>query len=276
MSSQKTMTMRLHSLQYLALLMLSVCSWWMEDCQADDFTEGPVVVIGRSSVQGLHATVGQKRVHKYLGIRYGQAPTESKRFQPPAPAELPLHVDGTRYGARCPQPPLQNTGMSEDCLFLNVFTPERPSSDRSPALPVLVWIHGGGFVIGASDIYEGDVLAAEGEVVVVTLNYRLGVLGFLSTGDNSSLGNYGLWDQRLALKWVHKHIRHFGGNEHRITLAGMSAGAASAAIHSLSPLSRDLFRHVVQMSGAAHSPWARVSTGAAVAAAKVGPGTFLF
>ena len=247
----------------MTLLALSM-PWWWQPSRCDNAQH--VVHIGRAAIHGLTTTVGDKSVRKYLGIRYAQPPTGLRRFQPPVPAELPVEVDASRYGARCPQLPLTNTAMSEDCLFLNVFAPHPPSGGR---LPVFVWLHGGGFITGASDIYQGDVLAAEGRVVVVTLNYRLGALGFLSTGDNSSLGNYGLWDQRLALQWVQRHIRHFGGDERRVTLAGVSAGAASASIHSLTPLSRDLFRHVVQVSGSAASPWARVSASAALRAARV-------
>ncbi|XP_070191192.1 cholinesterase-like [Littorina saxatilis] len=226
----------------------------------------PVVHIGGTVIRGLGTRVDQTVVQQFLGIRYAQAPTGQRRFQQPVSAELPAQVDATRYGARCPQEPLQKRGMSEDCLFLNVFFPERSQPDH--LLPVMVYIHGGGFIIGTGDIFEGDVLAAEGHVVVVTFNYRLGALGFLATGDNSSLGNYGLWDQRLALKWVHRHIRHFSGDENRITLAGMSAGAVSASLLSLSPLSRDLFRHVVQLSGSASSPWGRLSSAHALRAAQ--------
>lgn len=252
------------ALVVVALLALSV-GWWWQPSRCDDTQQ--TVTIGSTVIHGLRTAVGHTHVHKYLGIRYAQPPTGLRRFQRSVLAELPQEVDATRYGAYCPQLPLSNTGMSEDCLFLNVFTPHLPSDRR---VPVFVWLHGGGFIVGSSDLYEGDVLAAEGQIVVVTLNYRLGALGFLATGDNSSVGNYGLWDQHVALQWVHKYIGYFGGDERRITLGGMSAGAASASIHSLSPLSRDLFRSVVQLSGSASSPWARVSVDDALKAARVG------
>ena len=224
------------------------------------------VRIGDTSVKGLQSKVREKQVHKFLGIRYAQAPRGRQRLNPPVPAELPLVVDATRFGARCAQFPLQRIRMSEDCLFLNIYTP-KPRPDA--LAPVMVWIHGGHFIVGAGDLLEGDTLVVEGGVVVVTLNYRLGVLGFLSTGDNSSLGNYGLWDQLMALQWVQKYIRHFGGDERRVTLAGTSAGAACVSILSLSSLARDLFRHVIQMSGSASSPWARQSPDEALKAARV-------
>ncbi|KAL8570874.1 hypothetical protein ACOMHN_023547 [Nucella lapillus] len=227
----------------------------------------PVVRIGNTTIQGLRDQVGEEHfVHKFLGIRYAQAPKGLKRFKLPLPEKLPPVVDATRFGARCAQFPLQSRGMSEDCLFLNVYAPPALPGDR---LPVLVWIHGGGFIVGSGEVFEGDVLVAEGGVIVVTFNYRLGVLGFLCTGDDSSAGNFGLWDQREALKWVHDYVFYFGGDPRKVTLGGVAAGAASTSLHSLSPASRDLFRHVIQMSGSAGSPWVRRSPSQAVEDVKV-------
>lgn len=227
---------------------------------------GKAVVHSNATIfHGLQTTVSKTTLWKFLGIRYAEAPTGFQRFQRPRAPTLPATVDATRYGARCPASPLEDD-MSEDCLFLNVFSPQLHSNKR---LPVFVWIHGGGFVMGSANTVEADVLAAEGGIIVVTLNYRLGPLGFLAMEDQSSaLGNYGLWDQRMALMWVKNYIRDFGGDETSVTVGGMSAGAASASMLSLSPTSRDLFKGVVQLSGSALSPWARVSHDYALQAAR--------
>jgi carboxylesterase type B len=129
-------------------------------------------------------------------------------------------------------PPLGANG-SEDCLFLNIFTPLLPDVGNNTAgphlKPVMFYIHGGAFATGAGSIsvYDGGNLASRGDVVVVTINYRLGPLGFLTLADNSTNGNYGLADQTVALNWVHKLISSFGGDPQRITIFGQSAGASS-------------------------------------------------
>lgn len=244
-----------------ALLLLLMWQWLLliiPPCSNE-----PLVLMMGAKVKGLETTVSNRTVWKFLGIRYAKSTAGLERFQRPLPADLLAEIDGTRFGARCPTSPF-DSGMSEDCLFLNVYTPK-----EARKLPVLVFIHGGGFVSGSSNDIDGEVLAAEGDIIVVTFNYRLGVLGFMCTGDNSSRGNYGLWDQRMALKWVETYIQYFGGDEKSVTLAGMSAGAASAAILSLSPVSRNLFRSVIQMSGSASSPWARVSPAMALETTRV-------
>lgn len=137
--------------------------------------------------------------------------------------------------------------VDEDCLYLNIFT---PSASRSSSLfyPVVVFFHGGNFQTGSGNEWPGHVLASRG-LVVVTINYRLSAFGFMSLGD-SKTGNYGIKDQRLALQWVQQHIAAFGGDPQAVTIIGHDAGAVSAGLHMLSPLSKGLFRGVVAMSGA--------------------------
>lgn len=123
-----------------------------------------------------------------------------------------------------------------------------------------MWIYGGGFYSGTAtlDLYDGSILAVKGDVVVVSMQYRIGPLGFLSLGSESAPGNAGLLDQQLALHWVHDHIADFGGDPQRVTIFGESAGAASVAYHLLSPSSADLFRSGILQSASAESPWAFV------------------
>lgn len=136
---------------------------------------------------------------------------------------------------------LPNDQMSEDCLHLNVFTPSLPSEPPSetPQLPVMVWFHGGGFVTGSaqSSMYGAKHLVQEG-VVVVTVNYRLGPLGFLCLPDVGIHGNMGLKDQRMSLAWVRENIKGFGGNPDNVTIFGQSAGGSSVHLHYLSENSR--------------------------------------
>ncbi|KAK8787015.1 hypothetical protein V5799_023210, partial [Amblyomma americanum] len=145
--------------------------------------------------------------------------------------------------------------MSEDCLKLNVWTPVSPANE---AAAVLVWIYGGGFYTGTStlDMYDARTLVSKEGVIVVSMNYRVASLGFLSFGNELVPGNAGLYDQLLALEWIRDNIAAFGGDPNRVTLFGQSSGAASASFHLLSPLSRNLFSRVILESGSALSPWA--------------------
>ncbi|PIK46249.1 putative acetylcholinesterase [Apostichopus japonicus] len=138
--------------------------------------------------------------------------------------------------------------QAENCLYLNIWTPEAMEGNN---YAVLIWIHGGGFDWGAGTtvVYMGDALTAYNDVVMVSINYRLNGFGFLSTGDNGIPGNFGIWDQHEAIKWVHTHIAKFGGDPDRITLFGQSAGAGSVGFHIVSPYSRDYFNNGILMSG---------------------------
>jgi para-nitrobenzyl esterase len=168
--------------------------------------------------------------------------------------------DGAEFGAVAPQRPTKfggvsaNADMSEDCLYLNVWTPARSADDK---IPVMVWIHGGGFRYGAGSVqlYDGTRLAEAG-VVLVNFNYRLNVFGFFAhpllteeSGRNAS-GNYGLMDQIAALKWVRNNIAAFGGDPDRVTIFGESAGGRSVSLLMASPLSESLFHRAIAQSGA--------------------------
>ncbi|XP_005345574.2 acylcarnitine hydrolase-like [Microtus ochrogaster] len=142
--------------------------------------------------------------------------------------------------------------MSEDCLYLNIYTPAHAHEGSN--LPVMVWIHGGALIIGMASWYDGSKLAATEDVVVVTIQYRLGVLGFFSTGDQHARGNWGFLDQVAALRWVQQNIAHFGGNPDQVTIFGESAGGTSVSFHVVSPMSRGLFHRAIMQSGVALLP----------------------
>lgn len=151
----------------------------------------------------------------------------------------------------------------EDCLFVNVFTTRMPKEEESSEqtkLPVMVWLHGGGFSFGSGNsfLYGPDYLVAE-DIVLVTLNYRLGPLGFLTAGPDAP-GNQGLKDQVLALKWVRDNIAAFGGDPNQVTIFGESAGASSVQLLLLSPLAKGLFHRAISQSGSALNPWSMAAS----------------
>lgn len=167
------------------------------------------------------------------------------------------------YRQRCLQLNLlqSDTRGSEDCLYLNIWVPHKKAVATN--LPVMVWIYGGGFLVGGSMganfldnyLYSGEEIADRGNVIVVTLGYRVGALGFLSTGEADLPGNYGLWDQQAAIAWVHRNIRSFGGDPSNITLFGESAGGASVNFQTLTPHNKGLIRRAISQSGVALCPW---------------------
>ncbi|MEW5813553.1 MAG: carboxylesterase family protein [Actinomycetota bacterium] len=190
----------------------------------------------------------------FANIPYATPPVGPLRFADPRPvAPWPGVRDGTTFGPRC----MQSLGgdielgrqTDEDCLSLNVWTPaQSPTKPRA----VMVWIHGGAFVNGSGRIYDARRLAARGDIVVVTLNYRLGALGFLAhpaLGAPGQVGNYGLADQQAALRWVRDNIAAFGGDPDRVTVAGESAGGMSVCDHLVAPGSRGLFAAAIIQSG---------------------------
>lgn len=188
----------------------------------------------------------------FQGIPYAAPPVGPLRWQPPQP---PLRWPGVRDAGEPGPWCVQETGpsarelTSEDCLTLNVWTPTGTAPEPRP---VMVWIHGGGFVKGSGDIYGARRLAVRGHIIVITINYRLGALGFLADpalGAGGSAGNYGLADQQAALRWVRDNIANFGGDPARVTIAGESAGAMSVCDHLAAPDSAGLFRAAIVQSG---------------------------
>jgi para-nitrobenzyl esterase len=195
---------------------------------------------------------------EFLGIPYAAPPVGALRWRPPQPAARWAGIRAaTSAGSQCAQPggaiisdPTAST--SENCLYLNVYTPAAASTRP---LPVLVWIHGGGFTGGAGSLYDGAVLAAREHVIVVTINYRLGIFGFLALpsldkqGGPDSSGDYGLMDQQAALRWVRRNAAAFGGNSRDVTIFGQSAGGLSVCDNMASPAAAGLFVHAIAESG---------------------------
>ncbi|XP_028519160.1 neuroligin-4, Y-linked [Exaiptasia diaphana] len=141
--------------------------------------------------------------------------------------------------------------MDEDCLNLNVYVPAAPCDSKRA---VMVWIHGGGFLGGSNRIADGSYLATLGDVIVIAINFRRGILGYLHHRPSGLTGNYGLFDQLEALKWVNRNIAAFGGDPNRVTIFGNSAGGASVSLLCLSPLARNLFKYAIMQSGVANIP----------------------
>jgi para-nitrobenzyl esterase len=189
----------------------------------------------------------------FAGIPYAAPPIGPLRWQPPAPSPVWQGVrEATRPGLRCMQDPDMDLELGrqtdEDCLTLNVWTPLTNADHR----PVMVWIHGGGFANGSGGLYVANALASRGNVIVVTINYRLGALGFLAhpaLGPPGAVGNYGLADQQAALRWVRDNIAKFGGDPDKVTVAGESAGGTSVCDHLVAPDSAGLFRAAIIQSG---------------------------
>ena len=215
-------------------------------------------IVGFSTVMNINGS--QKGLRHFLGIPYAEPPTGVRRFRKPVSrASFTTPFDASDYGPACLQQTypevFKNFTFTEDCLYLNVFVPENLPSDNH-LHPTMVWIHGGGFVTGLSSIYDVGSFSLGGNNVVVTINYRLNVWGFLSTDDPITKGNLGLFDQQMAIKWVHDNIQSFGGDPNRITLFGESAGGASVVYHSLYPGNKGLFQRGIAQSGGFSSPWA--------------------
>ncbi|OQV23725.1 Neuroligin-1 [Hypsibius exemplaris] len=268
---------------YLFLIVVS--------CKASSYTRPSTKVVSTKYgvIRGLMTQFSSdlrpqlQPVDSYLGIPYAASPTGNLRFMPPT---TPSHFEGgvrnaTSFGPVCPQISPNVTALeaekntpksrldylkrldvylrnqSEDCLYLNIYVPSS-SRDEKEALPVLVYVHGESYSWGSGNPYDGSVLASYGNMVVVTLNYRLGIFGFLSTGDGVR-GNYGLMDQVAAIKFVEENIEQFGGDPNNITLLGHGTGAACVNLLMISPVAanlKPLFQRAILLSGSALSPWA--------------------
>ncbi|XP_076096333.1 neuroligin-4, Y-linked-like isoform X2 [Mytilus galloprovincialis] len=221
-------------------------------------------------------------VEAYYGVDYGSLKRNVLfTFHPPSapvPNRKVEFIDCSKPKGICPQPKYdlrqlygklltdmveeyikiakEPRSQTDDCLSLNIYT-TIPDWKNTTKLPVMVFVHGESYEIGTGNAYEGSVLASYGEVIVVTVNYRLGVLGFLSTGDNEASGNYALWDLFAVLSWIHDNIGAFGGDTNRVTLFGHGYGAALVNILLLSPMvSTRLIQRAILQSGSALSPWA--------------------
>ena len=227
--------------------------------------------------EGVVRGVATDTTRVFRGIPYAAAPVGDLRWRPPQRAERHHGIlDATKFAAHCPQPAgsFGQASTTEDCLFLNVWAPNRRGDDDRDdrrgdrdgdddhdhfdfgLRPVMVWIHGGALVTGESDDYDATRLVEQGNVIVVTINYRLGELGFLAhpaltaeSPDHAS-GNYGLMDQQEALRWVHRNIFFFGGDPTRVTIFGESAGGLSVHSQLQSPGSAGLFHRAIVQSGA--------------------------
>ena len=227
-------------------------------------------------LQGFMKTVGGASVDTFLGIPYAAPPVDHLRFAKPEPHPgWSGTKDASVHGNACWQlfkPESLNedlvtkllrirTPMSEDCLFLNVWSPS--GRKEMSSLPVMVWIHGGGYLTGANslELYNGTYLSGMENLVVVSIQYRLGTFGFFSLpsnnkSENKAMGNQGLYDQIMALEWVKHNIAQFGGNPNNVTIFGEGAGSACVSLLWLSPKTENLFKRVIMQSGSALSPWA--------------------
>lgn len=230
------------------------------DIMAEDIQKGSEPGIVKTDA-GYVSGISENGIWAYLGIPYAAPPIGDLRWKPPQPAKP---WEGTykadKFGPSCPQAVAKEFGpewypgnMSEDCLSLNVWTPATNSSEK---LPVMVFIYGGAYMRGSSalPLYNGTALAKKG-VVVVTFNYRVGVLGYMAhpqlskESSNNSSGNYALLDQEAALRWVQKNIAAFGGDPSRVTIFGESAGAANIVSQLAIPQSRGLYNQAIVESG---------------------------
>ncbi|KAM3836904.1 neuroligin-4, X-linked [Vipera latastei] len=251
------------------------------------FIEGqaqyPVVTTNYGKIRGVRTPLPNEilgPVEQYLGVPYASPPTGERRFQPPEPPSSWTGIrNATQFAAVCPQYldersllndmlPVWFTAnldtvmtyvqdQNEDCLYLNIYIPtEDDIHDQNSKKPVMIYIHGGSYMEGTGNIVDGSILASYGNVIVVTINYRLGVLGFLSTGDQAAKGNYGLLDQIQALRWIEENIGSFGGDPKRVTIFGSGAGASCVSLLTLSHYSEGLFQKAIIQSGTALSSWA--------------------
>jgi pimeloyl-ACP methyl ester carboxylesterase len=210
---------------------------------ATDTVRQVTVATNNATITGLR----DRQAFRFLGLKYATIPARfaQSTYLPPVANTTALQYGPTCYQGGCKT-------CSEDCLYLNVWTPYLPNGKvaASKKRAVMLWIHGGGFTSGSGSdpTFDGSALASRGDVVVVTINYRLSVLGFLAVENTTATGNYGLQDANIALDWVLQHIEDFGGDKNRITIFGQSAGAASARALLASPQAREKVAGAIMMS----------------------------
>ncbi|XP_077389575.1 neuroligin-1 isoform X4 [Festucalex cinctus] len=273
---------------WLGLLLMYMCAVEAEKLHEND----PVVTTTNGKLRGIKKELNNEilgPVVQFLGVPFAAPPTGEHRFQPPEPlVPWPDIRNATHFAPVCPQNIVEGRlpdvmlpvwftnsidvvssyiqDQSEDCLYLNIYVPtEDDIRESGSPKPVMVFIHGGSYMEGTGNLFDGSVLASYGNVIVITVNYRLGVLGFLSTGDQAAKGNYGLLDQIQALRWTSENIAAFGGDPLRITVFGSGAGASCVNLLTLSHYSegnrwsnstKGLFQRAITQSGTALSSWA--------------------
>ncbi|XP_076629794.1 esterase FE4 [Colletes latitarsis] len=214
--------------------------------------------IPQGMLKGLktETVLHNKAYYSFKGIPYAAPNVGPNKFRMPEPADSWGGVyDATKQRSTCPFFCIYKNGLvgDEDCLYLNVYT---PALDKEARKAVMVWFHPDGWDSGlGDDVLFGPDFLLENDVVLVTVNFRLGVLGFLNTGDKHAPGNAGMKDQVMALKWVKDNIHFFGGCPNRVTIFGQNFGGASVQYHMLSPMSEGLFNSVIEQSGSAVNPW---------------------
>ena len=206
------------------------------------------------TADGAVEGITRNHVREFRGLPYAAPPVGALRWMPPQPAGKWTGVRQAKaFGPACAQiatmgPFAGPATANEDCLYLNIYTP-----DTKTKLPVLLWVHGGGSVTGEGNHYDGSKLAADGKLVVVTINYRLTLFGFLAhpalDSEGHAFGNYGIMDIQAALRWVKRNIANFGGDPNNVTLAGHSAGASAVMANVISPGSAGLFHRAIFTSG---------------------------
>ena len=235
---------------------LCLCLGFMSKIQCHDMVKDTEIVnTGSGPIRGKEVDIHGKIHYEFLGIPYAQPPLGELRFKPPVPVSPWTSVlDAFSDGPMCMQKESEvieatpgQSNMSEDCLTLNIFT--NSLSSKEPQA-VMLWIHGGGFSIGSKDAYRMQGIVDE-DVVLVTINYRLHALGFMSFGNNLVSGNMGLRDQHLAIQWVRFNIHHFGGDPNKITIFGESAGGVSVHAQVLSPANNGILAGAIAQSGSA-------------------------
>ncbi|XP_066997923.2 juvenile hormone esterase [Anabrus simplex] len=223
-------------------------------------THDEIVRITEGHVQGSKMVSFRGREFRaFRGIPYAEPPTGTRRFKPPQPKSPWTGIlNATVEGSVCSQMDLATEMYvgDEDCLFLNVYAHKNARRN-----PVIVWVHGGGFIEGHGGVsLTGPQYLLDHDIILVTFNYRLGPLGFLSTGDSALPGNYGLKDAVEVLRWVQRNIESFGGNRNLVTVYGYSSGAANAQSLTMSQLTKGLFHRVIYESGSALHHWALKSS----------------
>ena len=243
------------------------CSELPENQRRKILSPTEIVSTNNGKVQGYIQTVCGRDVETFYGIPYATPPTGNLRFRKPEKVENWTNIlnatmkpyscfqlnDSSFNSHRGVTMWNHDTPISEDCLYLNIFTPS-----RKRIISVLFWIFGGSYNSGTStlDVYDGTILAGLFDIVVVTINYRLGPLGFAYLGTEEIPGNMGLLDQQLALSWVNENIKYFGGGESMVTIFGESAGASSVAFHLLNSKSITYFQYAILQSASATAEWA--------------------